>query len=1257
MRKPILAFLVLMFCLVAGASGQGTTSRVTGTVQDANGAAVAAAMVKLSNEATGVSFTTETSDSGTYAFDLVQVGKYTVIIEKQGFKKFISQSTPVNVNQPATVNAQLETGGMTETVTVQAGAEQVQTSSSGNIGSTIEQKTLESLPIVGTRGRNPLDLLNFQPGVVFGGNTGGAVNVNGSRDRAFNFTLDGIDINESTAGGSNFTPLRPNPDSVQEFQVVTSNFTAELGRSSGAQVTLVTRSGTNDFHGNVFEYYRTPRLDAKSYPNTIAGTAKDQFVQHIFGGSIGGPLFNPGFGEGSKMGWLRDKAFFFTNLQLLRAYDTALVTRTVYTQAARQGLFRYVLQGQNAAVGGTLPPSVNLAGNPVFAACPNPLPNPLPSSLRCIQTYNIAGNPAGITQDPALMGYLNAMPLPNNFTVGDGLNTAGFNFGSPEHEKQYDFVSKFDFNINSKNLVYVRYAQGSQTTLGDAANTGRPVFPDSPNFVDTYRTPKNLAINWRWSPTGTITNEFIFGLSKYFFSFLTPFPDQNLPFAFINVATSNTNFSYNARGVRTTQFIDNITTIKGSHTFKGGINFRFNRHNDDRSSVAGSAIEPVVTFGGTGGSFFGGFALPSSGATSINSNDLTRLQNTIRDELGKVNGVSRAFVSDGGAFAPAGSRWLNQVTYPELDFYFQDNWRLRSNFVLDLGVRWEAKLSPNVGGGRPSLVPDQPVKLGALPSNTLKWVEGDIYSSDLNKLLPSVGFAWDPFKSGKTSIRGNYRMASDRIATFLFGSSIYQSTPGNNTAVSNSAFGQAGGLYRNVGPIIAGLTPTSTPSGLRQPPPFSTNSLSVLDPDLQFPQIHEWSISFQREIRHNVVEVNYIGKHGVHLLGGYNVNQVDVFARVPGVDQTFLEAFNLIRDDIRAHGNTITYFSPLINKLFTGNANNNAGTATFRNLVTTNTISLGNVATAALNTSQQLCQTADVNAGICSATGVQLIGRTVNNPFLFQPFPQYSGGLNVFDSNDYSRYDGLQLIFKRRISAGLGFQFGYTLSESKDNRSWDPSLSTVSTGSVQSASSTPFDLRDRSLNYTWSDFDRRHVFQGTYTYELPFGKGRAFLSNMPKALNYVLGGWETAGTVIWMSGRPFTVYSGINTLSNVVQSTADCNGCSRHEGSLVLETGRNFWFDAESRAKFSQPATGSIGNTGRNFFLAPNYFQWDSSLSKRFKITERVSFDLRVDARNVLNNPSFDNPTAVFTSTIFGRINDSVTNNARRIQLSGKVSF
>jgi len=1248
MRKPIYAVLFLVCCLVAVASGQGTTSRVAGTVQDSNGAAVAGARVTLTNEATGVSFTTETGDSGVYAFDLVQVGKYTVMIERQGFKKFISQANPVNVNQPATVNATLETGGVTETVTVQAGAEQVQTSTSGNIGSTIEQKTLEALPIVGTRGRNPLDLLNFQPGVVIGGNTGGAVNVNGSRDRAFNFTLDGIDINESTAGGSNFTPLRPNPDSVQEFQVVTSNFTAELGRSSGAQVTLVTRSGSNDFHGNAFEYYRSPLFDARSYPITIAGAPKEQFVQHIFGGSLGGPLFNPGFGEGGPR-WARDKAFFFVNLQFLRAYDTQLVTRTVYTQTARQGTYRYVLGGVNAPVGATTPPSVNLAGAAVVPLC-----DATASNKPCITTYNIAANPTGIGLDPTLSGYLNAMPLPNNFTVGDGLNTAGFNFGSPQHEKQYDFVSKFDFNLRNNSLLYVRYAQGSQSTFGDSANGGRPIFPDTPNFVDTGRTPKNLAVNWRWSPTPTLTNEAIFGLSKYFFTFATPTPDPAFPFAFVNAATPNTNFSYNARGVRTLQFIDNMTSVRGSHTLKGGINFRFNRHRDDRSNVAGSAIEPVVTFSNAA-ALYTNFGLPSSGSSSINANDLTRLRGTIADLLGKVGSVSQAFVSDpsnNSAFLPVGTRWLNEADYTELDFYFQDNWRVRSNLVLDLGLRWEPKLTPSIADGRPILVPNQPVKLGAAPSNTLKWVEGELFGSDFSKILPSVGFAWDPFKSGKTSIRGNYRIASDRIATFLFGSSIYQSAPGNAVGPTNSSFGSGGGLFRNIGPVIAGLVPTSTPDALRQPNAFGTGAISVLDPDLQFPQVHEWSFSFQREIGHNVVEVNYIGKHAVHLLGGYNVNQVNIFAGVPGVGESnFLEAFNKVRA-------SSSYNSPLINLLMTGNAANNAGTTRFRALNTTN-ITQGSVAAAALTVSQRTCVTPDdVTAGICTnANGGRRLLDVNGLPFFFQPFPQFTGGLNVFDSSDYSNYGGLQFIFKRRINQGLGFQFGYTLSKSKDNRSWDPSLSTVSTGSVQSASSTPFDLRDRHLNYTWSDFDRRHVFQGTYTYELPFGKGRTFLSNMPSVLNYVLGGWETAGTVLWMTGRPFTVYSGINTVSNVVQSTADCNGCSRNSGSLVLETGRNFWFDQTTRSQFAPPAPGSIGNTGRNFFLAPNYFQWDASLSKKFKITERVNFDLRVDARNVLNNPSFDNPTAVITSTIFGRINDSVTNNARRIQVSGKVSF
>ena len=1236
-----IALTAIFFALATQVLAQGTTTRITGAVSDASGAPVSGATVTIKREGTGVSLKAQTGDNGSFVFDLIQAGTYEVTVERAGFKKFVSKGNSALVNQPATINVALEIGDVSATVTVIGTAEQVQTSTSGNIGSTIEQRTLESLPIVGARGRNPLDLLNFQPGVVFGGNTGGAVNVHGSRDRAFNFTLDGIDINESSAGGSNFTPLRPNPDSVQEFQIVTSNFTAELGRSSGAQVTFVTRSGTNEFHGNLFEYYQTPNFNAKSYPITIAGLAKEQFVQHIFGGSLGGPMPTFGLGEGTSFkSLLKDKFFFFVNLQKLKAYDTALVTRTVYTQNARAGLFRYVVGRANAPAGSATA-SVDGAGNAILPACTGTPPTNSP----CISNYNIATT-APVTIDPVLSAYLNSMPLPNNFTTGDGLNTAGYNFASPQHENQYDLTTKFDFKLDDQNAFYVRWAQGNQTSLGDSGNGGRPIFPGFPNLVDTARTPKNLAINWRWSPSARFTNEAIFGYSRFGFNFATPSPDPLLPFAFINASTPNTNFSYNARFLRTFQVVDNMTFDFSPHTIKAGANLRFGRHTDDRSSVSGSAIEPIVSFSGAGG--YTGYGLPAAGATSINATDLTRLQNTINDLLGRVGTISQAFVSNGGGFEPAGTRWINRAFYNEYDLYVQDNWRARKNLVFDIGLRWEAKLNPSVKN-RPILVPDQAVKLGAAPSNSLKWVEGDLFKNDYSKFLPSLGFAWDPFSSGKTSIRMNYRISSDRIATFLFGSSIFQSTPGNNTAATNSAYGQAGGLYRNISSVLGTLFPTSTTTTLRQPPAFGTGSINVIDPDLQFPMIHSWSVSFQREIsKNNVFEFNYIGKHGSHLLGGYNVNQANIFARVPGISESFLDAFTAIRANS-------AYNSPLINFLFTGNSANNAGTTTFRGLNTAS-IANGSVASAALSTSQRLCQTADVTNGICTATGVQLIGRTTGNPFVFQPYTQFTGGLNVFDSSDYSNYHGLEFIFKRRITNGLGFQLAYTWSKSKDNRSWDPSLSTVSTGSVQSASSTPFDLRDRKLNYAWSDFDRRHVFQGTYTYELPFGKGKWML-NQNRIVDYFVGGWQLSGTVIWQTGRPFTVYSGVNTLSSVVQSTADCSGCTRNMGSLVLESGRNFWFDAADRAQFSAPAPGTIGNTGRNFFLAPRYFQADASLSKSFGITERVKFAFRVDARNLTNNPSFDNPTAVITSTIFGRINDSVTNTARRIQISGKLSF
>jgi hypothetical protein len=474
----------------------------------------------------------------------------------------------------------------------------------------------------------------------------------------------------------------------------------------------------------------------------------------------------------------------------------------------------------------------------------------------------------------------------------------------------------------------------------------------------------------------------------------------------------------------------------------------------------------------------------------------------------------------------------------------------------------------------------------------------------------------------------------------VFASSIFQSTPGNNFAFpTNNAFGASGGLLRNIQPIVA----TTTPAQLRQAPAFGTATLTVIDPDLVFPEVHQWFAGVQREIGFNsVLEVNYIGKRGTHLFGGYDANQVNINARDPRFSETFLEAFNTVRTG----GN-----SQLINQLFMNDIRRTAsqtGSQFVRSQFGTN-ITTGSVASLASE------------AAARTEGGASLLSLGGFSPFFFRKFPQY-GVVNVLDSNDVSRYHALEVIMKRRISSGVGFQISYTLAKSEDTRSFDPVFVTVSRGAAQSASSTPFDNNNRRLNYAPSDFDRRHALQGTYIIELPFGRGRAFGSDVPKVVDLILGGWQLAGTLNLASGRPFTVYSESNTLSNAVVTPANCNNCSRNMGSLFQQarpdgTTTAFYFTAEQRALFSNPAPGEFSNVGRNYFIGPRQFQTDISLSKRFRFTETMNFEVRADASNLTNTPSFGLPGTSFNTGSFGQIGGSVVSNARRIQFSGKFNF
>ena len=821
---------------------QGTTSRVTGAVVDRSGAPVPHANVKLVNEDTQTVFTTVTGDAGTYVFDSVQVGPYTVEVEANGFRKFVSRHNTLTIGQPMTVNATLEVGAVTESVEVSATATQVQTDSSGNIGDLLTGRSIRDLPIVGTRGRNPIDLVLVMPGVVSGANTGGGIHVNGARDRSWNYTVDGIDSNETSAGGSDLSPVRVNPDSLAEFRVITSNPTAEFGRNSGGQVAMITSSGTNQIHGDGFWFYRTLWLNANEYSFNINGLGKAQFVQNIYGGSIGGPI-------------VKNRLFVFANVQALAALNTYSVNQLVYTAPARQGILRYANGGRNrpCCISGA---TVDASGNP------------LPGVN--IGEYNvIANDPQHIGLDKTTQGLIAATPLPNNYLIGDGLNTAGYQFTDPQRERQHDETFKTDFILNTKNTFFFRGSWGSQDTNCDNANGGLAIFPGTPCIVTTIREPRSFAANWRWSPKANVTNEVVLGQNHYTFAFQQPADITKIgingPVPVLAV------YDYaNTRTITTWQVVDNLTWAHNQHTLKVGTNLRFQRHEDIRGSVGGYDSTTDVNFSTSVNTVDPAtFGIPAG----VNSTfDLPTFQSNINFLLGRVGDITRGFVAQNGQFVPG---LLNfDARWPEYDFYAQDTWKISPRLTIDLGLRWEIKMSPSSPSNNITR-PSQATVAGGAPSNTVTWLPGSLFRNSMRNLGPSIGLAWDPFGNGKTSIRANYRIAYDRLNTFSLSSAVFANLPGTTFGIDDQTYGQAGGRLTGLQPLAP---PSLSPSQLLTPPPYSTSSITVVDPNFKMPTTHEWGLSLQRELAANtILEVDYIGRRANHLFGAYNANQPQIF--------------------------------------------------------------------------------------------------------------------------------------------------------------------------------------------------------------------------------------------------------------------------------------------------------------------------------------------------------------------------------------------
>src|SRR5437660_3764311 len=442
--------LCSLIIVVASAQlfAQVSTSTITGMVTDPSGAAVPGAKVTAKNEATGVTYQMNSTSGGNYAFSSVIPGQYTITVSKAGFKNFTSVRNVLTVAVPLVVDARLQIGTGSETIEVQSSYERIETTSA-QVSDIVPEKEVRNLPL---NGRNPLTLLTLEPGVVQRTNNsaGSDTHVFGSRDRAHNVTIDGIDANQSTVPNPQSNSPRLTPANVQEFRVVTLDATAELGRNSGANVILATRPGANAYHGDAYWFHRNTVLNANEWFNNYSRQPKPTLRLHQFGGDVGGPI-------------IKDKTFFFFSYQRSQIFQTEPVAATnvgvlgapvLYSPTLLQnGIFRFVRGKINGVsrnspslvdpVTGALKSSVPVCGGSVVA--------------NCVDSYNIFANTTA--PDPQIIAALKTLPTPNNYGLGDGFNRAVFNWNPPSKFIGPGYMARVDHTFTANDNIFVRYLQ------------------------------------------------------------------------------------------------------------------------------------------------------------------------------------------------------------------------------------------------------------------------------------------------------------------------------------------------------------------------------------------------------------------------------------------------------------------------------------------------------------------------------------------------------------------------------------------------------------------------------------------------------------------------------------------------------------------------------------------------------------------------------------------------------------------------------
>ena len=1293
MRKPVFA-VALLLCLVcsSNAFGQSTNATVGGTVSDATGALIPGVAVKATNNGTGIVNETITNETGTYNFPTLQPGTYTLAAELSGFQTQSFSNVTLGLAQQVRLNFSLQVGSVGTTVDVNIANDTTLATTSNSIGTVLPEFQLRELP---TGDRNVMELLR---GVGGTGPTEGVIDgyFGGQSTDMVNITRDGFSVQAGRYDQGTFATSYTSSDLVEEVKITTGTVDAEANRGSG-QVAMVTRSGTNQFRGSAFWNNKNSALTAANWFDNFNGIEDQTWEnRNQFGVRLGGPI-------------IRNKTFFFFLIDEQRYVRKENFLGTVYTQEARNGIFRYFPGADNRNAQQTNP-TVDKAGNPVR-------PSAASGPLTSINLFNV-NDPRRSAYDPS--GYIQQtllarMPLPNDFTTGDGLNTAGIRFvrryygldvntGETYDTNNRDQINvRLDHNFNSANkLSFVgtyEYSLNYTTTGGiqqwpngyDGAIRKRPQIY-SVSLVSTIGNKVN-ELRWgyrghdiaQWAPWYVLREkgdgEGKTDSAKEAFNLLPKY--NGIPLQVVPQTFSQGFMNFGA-GFGSTRgswsplktWADSLSWIQGKHAFKAGFEWR----QDGTDGWNDNNFTPMANIGP------GGFPSPIDTTTfpNLGTNNSTLARNIIYNLSGSINDIRQGFdlVSKDPPYTFKGYQdgvklKVRKWEANEISMFFKDDWKISTNLTLNLGLKWEWYGVPYSTNGIAGRVVNGYQGLCGIGCGALTNVElvgknspqpdKQLFNDDWNNFGPSIGFSLQlPQLGGSTVLRAGYGVnySGNQFDGVMGGGGL---DAGGGTLPGLAGISGGSGLtyspgtaYWNLANAPLPFTPQFqpfTPVPLDDPRALTMN---IYEPNRVVPVIQNMNLSIQRELGANfLLDVAYAGSRSTKLWGNINQNYVKIF------ENGFLEAFN----ETRAGRNAPLFDRMLMGLNFGGNIGTvNGTTVTGSQALRLYTNTRANIANGNVGAVASFINT---NTSI-TGKGGGFIRNCRCLPEDYMVFnPQFaSAGVNGNPGSSW--YHSLELKMTKRLSFGLSNQTTYT---------WSKVLETGAAGSR--------DPRNRNADKAITSFDRRHVFASNGTYALPFGTGRPFLTAAPGWAQKIVGEWQLGALFRVSSGAPLTLSSGLSTidggnatphllgelpkgeitfnadgsLPNFFATTRQTTSANDPTRALVTSVNtlntaysNRAILDANGNVLLINPQPGDPGTLGLRTVTGPGRWELDANLVKRIGIDDTRNMEFRADIVNVLNHATFSSPNVQINSASWGQIS-STSNQSRRFTIGARLNF